>query len=345
MRIAVAADVFSAIELGTGLERYTRELIAGLSKTYDTELIGWERSSALRELAVHTVLMPRELLKRESSVDLFHAFAPVDALCFPLLRKPTVVSYHDLATLLYKKGNSWHVRLTAPYFYKVGKYCSRVLAASIQTRQELIDYLHFPPEKIRVVNLGVAEKFVPQARDERTPLVIGFIGKLDARKRVDYLIMAFHYLKKRCPALRVALRICSQGGSEYGTLIKLVEGLGLTSAIEFHGGIPEEAIVDFYNSLDVLAVPSEWEGFGLPILEAQRCGVPVVIRADAHIPDEVRMCCAKATSEQNMAEIFYRILSEDSLRQRIIHAASEYSKCFTWEKTVHETLKVYDELI
>jgi len=62
-----------------------------------------------------------------------------------------------------------------------------------------------------------------------------------------------------------------------------VRQLKLERAVEFRGFVPEEKLVKAYNSLDVFVMTSEWEGFGLPILEAQKCGVPVVIRDDARI--------------------------------------------------------------
>jgi glycosyltransferase involved in cell wall biosynthesis len=115
--------------------------------------------------------------------------------------------------------------------------------------------------------------------------------------------------------------------------------------VEFHGPAPDTDLVDVYNSLDAYVVPSEWEGFGLPILEAQRCAIPVVIRGDAHIPEEVGRHCLKATSAQHMADILYEILTDDTLRERVATTGLEYSKRFTWEKTLKETISVYKEVI
>ncbi len=104
-------------------------------------------------------------------------------------------------------------------------------------------------------------------------------------------------------------------------------------------------MVRAYNSFDVFVLPSEWEGFGLPILEAQRCGVPVIVREDAHIPAEVSKCCLKASSEEDMADKIYELLTDADLRQSMTEQGLEYTQQFAWERTAHETLKVYEQAV
>ena len=119
--------------------------------------------------------------------------------------------------------------------------------------------------------------------------------------------------------------------TEYQSLTKLADDLNIRKDVEFLSSVPEKDLVDVYNSFDAYVVPSEWEGFGLPILEAQRCRIPVVIRADAHIPEEVGRHCLKATSARHMADILYEILEDDTLRGRVARTGLEYSKRFRWE--------------
>ena len=255
------------------------------------------------------------------------------------------MTYHDLATLLYRKGSSWHLRFSAPHFYKLGKYCNKVIANSSQTKNELVQHLNFPQEKICVINLGVGERFQPSKKTDMNHFSIGFIGALAARKRVDYLLLAFHYLKKEHGPLNVKLKIYGRPDTEYQSLTKLADDLNIRKDVEFLSSVPEKDLVDVYNSFDAYVVPSEWEGFGLPILEAQRCRIPVVIRADAHIPEEVGRHCLKATSARHMADILYEILEDDTLRGRVARTGLEYSKRFRWETTIKQTTEVYRDLL
>ena len=344
MKIALITDTFT-IEQGTGITRYSDELIRGLGEACEIEVIGSGARGTPKSLINHVVVTPAKVVWNKNDFDVFHALAPVNGLSLPLLSKPTVVTYHDLATLLYGKGSSWYVRFSAPRFYKLGKWCSTVIANSSQTKNELVQRLSFPQEKVRVINLGVAERFEPHEKNDTNHISIGYIGKLDARKRVGYLLKAFHHLTKEHRQLDVKLRIFGRRDTECQNLVELADDLNIRQDVEFHGPVPEEDLVDVYNSLDAYVVPSEWEGFGLPILEAQRCGIPVVIRADAHIPEEVGRHCLKATSERHMADILYEILEDDTLRKRVARTGLEYSKRFTWEKTLKETVGVYKELL
>jgi len=344
LKVAFITDTF-AVERGTGIARMNDELVRGLQESCEIEVIGASADEPPRSVINHVIVTPLRVLRNKNNFDVFHAFRPTDALSFPLLDKPTVVTYNDLTPLLYRKGSSWHLRFSAPHFYKIGKWCSMVIAISSQTKNELVQHLGLSPEKVRVINLGVEARFEPHEKNDMNYLSIGYIGTLAARKRVDYLLKAFHYLKKEHPELDVKLRIFGRRDMEFQNLVTLAGDLNVRKDVEFHGPVPEEDLVDMYNSLDAYVCPSDWEGFGLPILEAQRCGIPAVIRADAHIPEEVGRHCLKATSARHMADILYDILKDDTLRERVKRKGLEYSMRFTWEKTLKETLSVYTEVL
>ena len=123
----------------------------------------------------------------------------------------------------------------------------------------------------------------------------------------------------------------------------MVERLGLTRDVEFKGFVPASKLAETYSSFDVFALPSDWEGFGLPILEAQRCAVPVIIREEALIAEEVSRSCLKAGSERDMADKLLQLLSDRDSRERVAEEGLEYSQQFTWERAVQRTLEVYQK--
>ena len=203
-------------------------------------------------------------------------------------------------------------------------------------------HLGIPSEKISVVSWGISDKFKPASKRERSSHVVGYLGTLSRRKGLPYLITAVHAYTKGHPDLPVKLAIYGRRQLEYPRLSSMVHELGLDQVVEFGGSVPEHKLVDTYNSFSILVLPSECEGFGLPILEAQRCGVPVIIRGDAHIPGEVSKSCLKASSEEDMADKIYELLTNAILRQSTIEEGLEYSQQFTWGRTVQETLEVYE---
>jgi len=349
LRVALIGDKF--VETHSGVRRYGYELLRGLRRK------GYLVKAFPRGRVIETVNIPYKLLLHNLLLlgrvskwkfDILHATAPVDGV-FMMLRWEVkkVVTYHDLLPLLGKNtGTKFRVKAVAPFFYRVGKYVNKIIAVSTQTKDEVINYLKVPSEKVTVINLGVDERFKPlKKKEDRDHYVIGYLGAFTPRKRVNLLIYGFYILRKLYPGLKAKLVICGEKKWDYPKLIRLAEFLGLSRYIEFKGRIPEEEIVATYNSFDVFVWPSEWEGFGLPILEAQRCGVPVIIMKDAHIPDEVSKYCIKASSSKDLAYKIYELLTNVGLRRDVIKKAMDYSKRFTWERTIEETIKVYEEVV
>lgn len=348
MRVGLITDT-SSIERGTGIARYSQKLLAGLSELgLDVQALCFSPPNIpLGSVINHVLKMPFLLAREADSFDLIHAIHPICALGFPLIHKPKkIVTYHDLTSLLCRNTNSaYHTRLFAPLFLRIGKFADRIIVDSSQTREEVITYLGISGHKITVVNLGVDEKLTPVGKENKDHYVIGYVGALSKRKGLDYLLRAFRLLKDKYPETPVRLVVCGSKGLEYPTLVKLAADLHVSDDVEFRGFVAEEALAKTYNSFDVFVLPSEWEGFGLPILEAQRCGVPVIARAGAHIPHEVTVACLKARTEEDMADKIYRLLIEPELRSTIAEKGLEYSRQFTWRDTAKSTLKVYEEAL
>ncbi|MEM3610337.1 MAG: glycosyltransferase, partial [Candidatus Anstonellales archaeon] len=113
--------------------------------------------------------------------------------------------------------------------------------------------------------------------------------------------------------------------------------------IRFMGFAPEEKLIETYDSFDCFVFPSLYEGFGLPILEAQARGLPVIIYKYGKIPKEVRKYCFEAESPEHMAQIIEN-LKENGYNEKLKEKATAYARSFTWEKTAKETLKIYKKV-
>ena len=106
----------------------------------------------------------------------------------------------------------------------------------------------------------------------------------------------------------------------------------------------ETDLVGTYDTFDIFVFPSLYEGFGLPILEAQARELPVIIYKNAKIPSEVRKYCFEAEDPTHMAEIISN-LKENGYNQKLQKKATEYARSFTWERTAKDTLSVYKKLL
>lgn len=344
--IGLILNTFS-LRSGAGIARYCQELTAGLSRNQNVQIISstpphFRFSSIIN----HLFLLPYNTLTQANKLDLIHATDPSCMFSFPFLNRPKVVTYNDLISLLCKdSSNAFHTRLLSPFILRIGKLADHIIAISSQTKNEIITHLGIPSDKITVVNMGVERKFKPLRKEPRDVLTIGYVGALRRRKRLDLLLKTFRLLKDKPLKTPVRLVICGNKSYEFSTLVKMASDLEIIHDVEFRGFVPEDELVNTYNSFDVFVMPSEWEGFGIPILEAQRCGVPVIIRETAHIPSEVSRACLKARSENDMANKIYNLIEDEKLKSTIIANGIEHSRKFSWDNMVEKTLEVYRKVL
>ena len=348
MKIGLIADHLS-IERGTGIARYARELADHLiQEGFSVDIISVPHiTSPAGEFLTHITRLPIEILRRARACDVLHATSPVTALPFPLIRKPKVTTFHDLISLLHPGiGTRLHVHLLLPWLFRLAARNSDiVITPSAQTKDEVAEHLGIERERIRVIPYGISPIFKPIDSRGHEGTNIGYVGALLPRKRVDFLIRAFHSLMETHPELNPRLRIYGSRTHEYHNLLRLAENRGISGRVEFCGFATDRDLPLMYNSMDVLVLPSDWEGFGFPIIEAQRCGVPVVIRADARISPEIGQCCIKVDSEEEMSNKIVQILTDTTMRDRIVRDGLEYTRRFTWKRAVEETVNVYEEAV
>jgi len=277
----------------------------------------------------------------EEHASIFHFLAPEFCNFLPLIKGKKVVTFHDLNTL---KGLETNYLLAKQYcftFMIALKFSDMIIVDSKQTEEEVINFFPWARNKIKIVHPGVDKKFIPLKKKVALKRyyyhfngkVIGYLGALGKRKRVDKLILDF---KNNWKEKDTILAIWGSGKQE-----KYLQYLAKNDPrIRFMGFAPEEEIVRIYNSFDAFCFPTEYEGFGLPIVEAVACGIPTFIYKDAKISEEVRKYAFEIESVREIPEILENI-SERELKKR----SKEIKKEFDWNKTVNETIKVYKEVI
>lgn len=344
-----------------GYERYSLDVYKGLvERDIQIELLSQNCSippfrSLISPLFYDVLSVPAGLLltklRGRQRIDVYHATIPTQGLYFPLIpRRNTVVTFFDAegissmkavlsgATILRKM---WNIYARSATILAL-KYAGHIIAASEQAKEEVITLAKVAPEKITVILPNIDERFEPLEGYRKEVPTVGYLGNLIPRKGVDYLLRAFYLLRQKYPNFNCRLKICG-AGPEYKNLTALAKQLNLNN-VDFEGLIPEEKIVETYNSFDLFAFPSKYEGFGLPILEAQRCGIPVLIRKDGKIPNEVKRFALECSSEQDMADKIYSLLTDHNLYLEISEKGMNYAKQFTRDKSIEEILRVYEKV-
>jgi glycosyltransferase involved in cell wall biosynthesis len=184
------------------------------------------------------------------------------------------------------------------------------------------------------------------------PAYLLYVGTLQPRKNLSRLIEAFARLAgapafadvQQSDSLRLVL--AGRRGWLYDDLVAQVERLGLAGRVFFPGYVADADLPALYSGALAFVFPSLYEGFGLPVLEAGACGVPVITSNTSSLP-EVAGDAALLVDPHDVdaiAEAMYRLVTDEALRQELIRRGIENVKRFSWEKCARETLAVLEEV-
>jgi glycosyltransferase involved in cell wall biosynthesis len=226
-----------------------------------------------------------------------------------------------------------------------------VLCISQFTRNDLLERFGYPPDKAFVTYLGVdpryrlmdAEEVQAKLREYgvHEPYVL-CVGKLQARKNTVRLLQAFSLLKKQ---ERVPHKLVLVGRQTWTSsdIHPTIRDLALAEHIIHTGHVPDKDLPYFYSGADVVAYPSLFEGFGLPVIEAMACGTPVVTSNVTSLP-EIAGDAAELVNPKSVEDIargLYNVLSNCALREQMRERGYLRATNFSWHATARKTLDVY----
>jgi len=261
----------------------------------------------------------------------------------------TVITVHDLNFVHYPQFLTPDaLRYYAGQIeWAIGR-ADHILADSHQTRQDLLDLLDAPPDKVTAVHLAADERFRPLPdlnllRYDLEPGYILFVGTLEPRKNIPTLLMAYRRLLDR-NATGAPLVLVGRRGWLAGNIFETLERLQLGGRVRILDDvIGVESLVQLYNGAGVLVLPSFYEGFGLPVLEAMACGTPVVAADRGSLPEIVGEAGLLIEPEDpdGLAAAIERALADDLLRADLIKKGRAQAAKFTWKETARQTLQVY----
>jgi glycosyltransferase involved in cell wall biosynthesis len=264
--------------------------------------------------------VPRVLRRLRPALAHFQHAMPLRCPC------PAVVTIHDLSferdPRAMSRRDRFVFRRVVP---RAARSARRVIAVSERTKRDLVDLYGIPPDRITVTPHGVDPAFGPgQVAGEGYLL---FVGAVQARK--DPLAAAR-------AAQEVGLPLVVAGPARDPERARELEALGA----DLRGYVDKAELAGLYRGAAALVLPSRYEGFGLPVLEAMASGVPVVV-ADEPALREVAADAA-VYSDGDLAAAIRTGLAE---RDRLVAAGLERAKAFSWEETARRTLEVYSEAL
>lgn len=287
-------------------------------------------------------------------------FAPAHVL--PLIRpKKSVVTVHGLE---YERLPECYPFFFRKYLRWATKFSCRaaamIIVPSESTRKDLIDFYGIPPEKISVVYHGFEVSAVSPKQTAafllKEPFFL-YIGRIESKKNVGGIIRAFEICKKKrslflsppgawlCGISGLPHKLVLAGGDGFGAekLKKQIEKSRFSTDIISRGYVLEEEKAALLRNASAFLFPSFYEGFGLPILEAQAAGVPVLTSNLSSMPEVAGEGGALFAAPENVEEIaekMYKLVSDENLRKKLVAEGLKNAGRFSWKKCAEETLAI-----
>jgi len=270
---------------------------------------------------------------------------------------PEISTVHDLTAILYPETHpAERVKFFKKRFDKEIHDFRYIIAVSENTKRDLIELTDYPPERIIVIYEGYHRRFKKYNNDMRIAAYLQgkglpqkyilFVGTLEPRKNIEFLIRSYSGLEKRLRDEHPLL-IAGSKGWYYEAIFRLVDDLNLQSNVHFLGYIPDEELPLLYNGASLFVYPSLYEGFGLPPLEAMACGCPVITSNTSSLPEVVGAggVMVNPRDESDLRERMEEVLTDEKTRIEMSEYGLQRAKRFSWDKCARETLEVYRRVV
>ncbi|MDO9230983.1 MAG: glycosyltransferase family 1 protein [bacterium] len=275
---------------------------------------------------------------------------PIDVLFIPahvaplVHPKKTFVVVHGLEYEIMKDAYSFWERIYMRNSIKLScRWAKKIIAVSKNTKKDLIELYKIPENKIEVIYNGVnlEQESKNNEQYERYKPYLLFVSRLEKRKNVAGIISAFEILKEKYK-IKHKLILAGRPGFGYPEVKSKIENSKYKNDIIEFGFAKEDEKFNLIKNSETFLFPSFYEGFGLPILEAQNLGVPVVTSNTSSLMEVGGSSVAYVTptEPESIASAIYKIISDENFKNAIIEKGYENVKRFSWAECADSIAKL-----
>jgi glycosyltransferase involved in cell wall biosynthesis len=286
--------------------------------------------------------------------DIFHG---TNYTVYPYQNIQKIISIYDLSFIKCPEYIDSVVQQYAKRLTKCLQWTDAVITISESSKQDIINYLNFPAEKVFVTplasryspeflnKLNLNQEFQNYNFDFSKPYLL-FVSTIEPRKNIQSIIKAFNWLKQN-HKIEHQLVLIGKKGWKYTPIFEAIQSSNWKNDIHHLNYLSDELVALFYSKADVFVYPSHYEGFGLPVLEAMTLGAPVVASNTSSIPEVAGDAAILIDPDDFMqiAEALLKVISDSQLRQDLINKGKARASLFSWENTAKQTLKAYKSIL
>jgi glycosyltransferase involved in cell wall biosynthesis len=259
------------------------------------------------------------------------------------LRAPGVVTIHDVGhryeRASYSTPDWWYLELSTRW---MARHAARLIAVSRSTADDLRRFYGVPPSRIAVVHSGVSEAMRPQpdsqvgrvrARYRLPEAYFLYVGRAHPRKNLPFLLSAYDEARRN--GLDASLVLAGSGQKQFHQ-----------AGVHVLPYLPAEDLPPLYAGALALLLPSRFEGFGFPVLEAMRCGTAVIASTAGALPEIVGDSGVLCPPDDRPGWIsaMRRLADDDGERRRLIERGQSWSARFTWRAAAEGIWRVLDDV-
>ncbi|HIK46791.1 MAG TPA: glycosyltransferase family 4 protein [Leptolyngbyaceae cyanobacterium M65_K2018_010] len=300
-----------------------------------------------------------KLERRFGQPDIYHG---TNYAVYPCRHSRRVMNIYDLSFIRYPDYVTTVVRTYTQRVKQCLAWADLVITISESSKQDIMDYLGVPAERIWVTPLAsryAADALPPSPVGPNSPELgdgpssvfgerpfILFVSTLEPRKNVVRLIEAFNQLKTQ-HRVDHQLVLVGQKGWQFEPIFEAIAASPWRHQIRHLDYLTDAQVAHGYAQADVFAYPSLYEGFGLPVLEAMTLGCPVVTAKTSSLPEVAGRAAllVDPTSVEELAEALGRVIGDRALRQSLIKQGYQQAAQFSWRGTAQATLAAYRSIL
>jgi len=306
---------------------------------------------------IYSMAEQASYFSRTGEVDLWHSpHFNVPLIC----RSRLVATVHDLIPYIF--AGRFFFGLKKAYMTvamkRIAAQARLVIAVSKCTARDLTRYFNVPEDKIRVIHEGVSEDFrritdesshaKTQGKYGLTPAekFLLYVGLVKPHKNLKILIPAVRRLRRE-GKLKEKLLILGPKSPPYPRGCEDLASIASDEDLIYLHWADYDDLPVLYSMASMLILPSLYEGFGLPVVEAFACGTPVIVSDRASLPEVAGDAALQfeAESEDGLCEAILKLSRDSALRQQLIEKGVRRAGQFSWLRMARETLAVYEEVL